>query len=195
MRLQKMNQLRFEADNAVTRAEDAEAKNKKYDQLILEKDQEITSMTHKISVLEAELDKVDAKLAEAKASQEEGESLKSTNENLTRKIALLEEELDAAEKNVKETMEKYAVATISTCYRRLITCSGCDKWTSRQNTLNAKFNGSSKSVINGRRSLRYVVHSMLVLEMPTDTLAQEMQQKYKQSQAELDNMVANMESL
>lgn len=189
-----MNQLRFEADNAVTRAEDAEAKNKKYDQLILEKDQEITSMSHKISVLEAELDKVDAKLAEAKASQEEGESLKSTNENLTRKIALLEEELDAAEKNVKETMEKYVVATIFLCYQRLITCSGCDKWTSRQNTSNAKFNVSSKSVINGRRSSRYL-DLFYAVEMPTDAFAQEMQQKYKQSQAELDNMVANMESL
>ncbi|KAJ8590129.1 hypothetical protein M405DRAFT_816779 [Rhizopogon salebrosus TDB-379] len=102
----KMTQLRLEADNAVTRAEDAEEKLKKYDQLLLEKDQEITSMTHKVSVLEAELDKVDGKLAEAKAAQEEGDSLKGANENLTRKVALLEEELDAAEKNVKETMEK-----------------------------------------------------------------------------------------
>jgi len=152
-----MNQLRFEADNAVTRAEDAEAKNKKYDQIILEKDQELTSMTHKISVLEAELDKVDAKLAEAKAAQEEGESLKSTNENLTRKIALLEEELDAAEKNVKETMEKYVAAIIFICYQPLMICPGCGKWTSRQNTSNVKFNGLSKSVINGRRNSRYVV--------------------------------------
>jgi tropomyosin len=122
-----MTQLRFEADNAVTRAEDAEEKLKKYDQLLLEKDQEITSMNHKISVLEAELDKVDNKLAEAKASQDEGESLKSGNENLTRKVALLEEELDAAEKNVKETMEKYVSFIVLIRYHLLIIYSGCGK--------------------------------------------------------------------
>jgi len=122
-----MTQLRFEADNAVTRAEDAEEKLKKYDQLLLEKDQEITSMNHKISVLEAELDKVDNKLAEAKASQDEGESLKSGNENLTRKVALLEEELDAAEKNVKETMEKYVSFIVLIRYHLLIIYSGCGR--------------------------------------------------------------------
>jgi tropomyosin len=122
-----MTQLRFEADNAVTRAEDAEEKLKKYDQLLLEKDQEITSMNHKISVLEAELDKVDNKLAEAKASQDEGESLKSGNENLTRKVALLEEELDAAEKNVKETMEKYVSFIVLIRYHLLIIYPGCGK--------------------------------------------------------------------
>ena len=41
-----------------------------------------------------------------------GRSSRTTNENLLRKIQLLEEELDAAEKNVKETVEKY-----ESCYR------------------------------------------------------------------------------
>jgi tropomyosin len=36
----------------------------------------------------------------------EGEHSKSTSDNLLRKVQLLEEELDAAEKNVKETVEK-----------------------------------------------------------------------------------------
>lgn len=101
-----MDQLRAEADNAVTRAEEAEAKNKKYEQAILEKDQEITSLQHKLSILDAELEKAEAKLAESKVAQEEGEHSKTTNEGLIRKIQLLEEELDAAEKNVKETVEK-----------------------------------------------------------------------------------------
>jgi hypothetical protein len=43
--------------------------------------------------------------------------------------------------------------------------------------------------------VRGITMCSTLLEMSTDTLAQEMQQKYKQSQAELDNMVANMESL
>lgn len=101
-----MNNLRVEADNAVTRAEDAEAKNKKYEQLLLEKDQDITSLQHKLSVLDAELEKTEAKLQEYKSAQEEGENSKTTNEGLLRKIQLLEEELDVAEKNVKETVEK-----------------------------------------------------------------------------------------
>jgi tropomyosin, fungi type len=101
-----MNQLRLEADNAVNRAEDAEAKNKKYEQLLLEKDQEITSLQHKLSILDTDLEKAEAKLADSKAAQEEGEHSKTTNEGLVRKIQLLEEELDAAEKNVKETVEK-----------------------------------------------------------------------------------------
>jgi len=101
-----MNQLRTEADNAVTRAEEAEAKNKKYEQVLLERDQEITSLQHRLGILEAELEKADAKLADSKMAREEGEHSKMTNEGLTRKVQLLEEELDAAEKNVKETVEK-----------------------------------------------------------------------------------------
>lgn len=101
-----MNSLREEADAAVARAEESEAKNKKYEQLLLEKDQEITSLTHRLSVQDADLEKAEAKLAELKASQTDGESSRTTNENLNRKIQLLEEELDVAEKNVKETVEK-----------------------------------------------------------------------------------------
>lgn len=109
---QKLASLRTEADAAVDRAELAEAKNKKYEQLLLEKDQEITSLAHKLSILDADLEKAEAKINESKAAQEEGEHSKSSNEALTRKVQLLEEELDAAEKNVKETMEKYILFTI-----------------------------------------------------------------------------------
>jgi cell division protein FtsB len=47
-------------------------------------------------------------LAEKKALLTDAEAGKATNDSLIRKIALLEEELDAAEKNLKETVEKYA---------------------------------------------------------------------------------------
>lgn len=80
--------------------------NKKFEQEILQKDQEIISLQHKLSVLDGELEKAESKLADAKVAREEGDASKTTNENLTRKIQLLEEELDAAEKNVKETVEK-----------------------------------------------------------------------------------------
>jgi chromosome segregation ATPase len=148
-----------EADNAVARAEDAEAKNKKYEQLLLEKDQEIGSLTHRLSTLDGELEKTEGKLAELKSAHEEGETSKSTNEGLVRKIQLLEEELDAAEKNVKETMEKCVSRRDSLI---IVHCSlvdsrlDCGRLTSRPSTLNVNYNAPNRSAINGRRSTRYV---------------------------------------
>lgn len=104
-----MNQLRKEADDAVTRAETAEAKNKVYEQELLSKEQEITSLNHKVSLLDTELEKAEIKIKELKTASEDGEHSRTTSENLVRKVALLEEELDVAEKNVKETTEKYAL--------------------------------------------------------------------------------------
>jgi tropomyosin, fungi type len=101
-----MASLRAEADNAIVRAEEAEAKNKKLEQLLLEKDQEITSLNHRLGVLDGELEKAETKITEYKQSSADGESSKQTSENLTRKVQLLEDELDNAEKNNKETIEK-----------------------------------------------------------------------------------------
>ena len=72
--VQKLAALRTEADAAVVRAEEAEAKNKKYEQMLLEKDQEITSLTHKVSVLEGDLEKAETSLADLKGASVEGES-------------------------------------------------------------------------------------------------------------------------
>jgi len=103
---EKLAQLRHEADAAIERAETAEAKNKKYEQEVLEKDQEIASLQHKLGLLEGELDKTETKLGELKHAAEDGDNSRSTSETLQRKVQLLEEELDASEKNVKETVEK-----------------------------------------------------------------------------------------
>lgn len=110
-----MNSLRAEADNAVLRAEEAEAKNKKYEQALLEKDQEITSLQHRLSSLDAEQEQTEAKLTELKKGLVDGESSKTSAEGLVRKVQLLEEELDAAEKNVKETAEKYVFHLSCAC--------------------------------------------------------------------------------
>ena len=104
---QRLQTLRQEADAAVERAEAAEAKNKKLEQLLLEKEQEISSLQHRLQVTEGDLEKAETKLNDLKASQAEGESSKSANEGLQRKIQLLEEELDTADKNLKEAVEKY----------------------------------------------------------------------------------------
>jgi len=98
--------LRAEADAAILRAEEAEAKIKQQDLIITSKEQEITSLVHRLSLLEAENEKLEEKLKEYKSSSLESEHSKTTAENLVRKVQLLEEELDNAEKNVKETVEK-----------------------------------------------------------------------------------------
>ena len=43
---------------------------------------------------------------EAKAGAVEGDSMRTTVDGLQRKVQLLEEQLDAGEKNLKETVEK-----------------------------------------------------------------------------------------
>ncbi|KAF8637654.1 hypothetical protein AX17_002722 [Amanita inopinata Kibby_2008] len=101
-----MNQLRAEADTAVTRAEEAEAKNKILEQDILGKEQEITSLNRRLDVVNTDLEKAESQITQMKAEAVDSESSRTTNDNLQRKILLLEEELDTAEKNVKETVEK-----------------------------------------------------------------------------------------
>lgn len=56
------------------------------------------------------MDSLEAKVAESKVAQQEGESMKNTGESLIRKVQLLEEELDTAEKNLKETTERLVPA-------------------------------------------------------------------------------------
>jgi tropomyosin len=101
-----LTQLRAEADAAIDRAEAAEAKNKKYEQQILEHEQTITSLTHRLGLLEGQLDTSETQLLASKKTLSEGEQNKLDRDNLVRKVQLLEEELDSAEKNLKETVEK-----------------------------------------------------------------------------------------
>jgi predicted nucleic acid-binding Zn-ribbon protein len=139
--LQKMASLRAESDSAVERAEQAEAKNKKLEQLLLEKEQEITSLQHKLSLAETSLDKSEQQVADLKKSQAAGQNDAVTAEGLQRKVQLLEEELDNAEKNVKETMEKLVpdlIASICLFLKKHHNFSGFVKSTSRRNTSNAK---------------------------------------------------------
>jgi tropomyosin len=70
------------------------------------KDQEIVSLSHKISNLEADLDTAEQKILESKSAKDDEESHKSVNDSLNRKIALLESELDNSEKQLRETTDK-----------------------------------------------------------------------------------------
>ncbi len=54
-------------------------------------------------------------MSKTKANLEEAERGKATNDALTRKIELLEDELDTAEKNLKETVDKCVSSPRSFC--------------------------------------------------------------------------------
>jgi tropomyosin, fungi type len=65
-------------------------------------------LTHRNGLLEAEVEKLETGIKEAKSIAGEASNHSSANENLTRKLQLLEEEAEAADKSLRETNEKYA---------------------------------------------------------------------------------------
>ena len=83
----------------------------------------------------------------------EGEHSKSTSDSLLRKVQLLEEELDAAEKNVKETVEKWVIVNLPWLSSSYVLVD-CGRSTSRRSTSNVKYSVLSRSAISGRRSMR-----------------------------------------
>jgi hypothetical protein len=121
---------------------------------LLEKDQELTSSNHKLSVIEADLGKAEEKLTDAKHARDENESSKTTNEGLSRKIQLLEEELDNAEKNLKDTVERWAYFQRDQSHVSN-RGAGYDKLISRLSTLNVKFSVWNKNATSGKRNTRY----------------------------------------
>ena len=74
--------------------------------LIATQEQEIQSLKHQLELKEGELDKLEGKVQESKTLTLDAESNKSNVDALQRKVALLEEELDTAEKHSKEVTEK-----------------------------------------------------------------------------------------
>jgi len=151
-----MNQLRAEADVAVLRAEDAEAKVKKLEQTLLEKDNDITSLQHKLALADETNEKLEEQLGQYKSSSLEGESSRTTSENLTRKVQLLEEELDVAEKNVKETVEKLRQVDVKAeHFERQVQRAEQerDAWEKKYETLDEKFKKSQQELEELEKSM------------------------------------------
>lgn len=101
-----MNSLRIEADEATAKVQELQDKVKALEQENLQKEQEITSLTHKNSLLESEVEKLEGGIKEAKAVAEEGSQHGTQNETLQRRLQLLEEEAEEADKNLRETNDK-----------------------------------------------------------------------------------------
>jgi tropomyosin len=102
-----MAALRVEADDSAALAEELKTKNKTLEQENLAKEQEITSLSHKNQLLEAQVEKMETDIKEHKTKAEEGLGHQGTNESLSRKLQVLEEEAETADRNLRETNEKY----------------------------------------------------------------------------------------
>ena len=101
-----MNNLRVEADEKGAQVEELKAKVKTLEQDNLTKEQEITSLTHKNGVLEKSLEGSEEKLKEHKTALDESSQHGTQNEALQRKLQMLEEEAEEADRNLRETNEK-----------------------------------------------------------------------------------------
>lgn len=173
----------------MARAEEAEAENKKLSQQLLEREQEITSLQHKLAVSDESIEKYEATLTQSKAAALDAESSKTTNDGLQRKVQLLEEELDAAEKHSKEVVEK-CVAVMFSMTADIISDAviypGSDRSTSRPRSSSVVYRDLSRSATIGRRNTKYVVapaelfyvyciHAELLTLMPPPGSAREVQ--------------------
>ena len=101
-----MNQLRVEVDESNAQVEEFKAKIKALEQDNLQKEQEITSLQHKNGLLEAEVEKLENDIKTHKGAAEEGHQHGTQNEALQRRLQLLEEEAEEADKNLRETNDK-----------------------------------------------------------------------------------------
>ena len=101
-----MTALRVEADESSAKNEELATKLKTLEQENLSKEQEITSLQHKNSVLETEVEKLEGLHKDAKSAADESAQHGTQNEGLQRRLQLLEEEAEENDKNLRETNEK-----------------------------------------------------------------------------------------
>lgn len=101
-----MEALRTEADGSAARVQELTAKVKTLEQENLQKEQEITSLQHRNSVLEKDNERIDGLHKDAKAAADQSKDHGTQAESLQRKLAVLEEEAEQADKQLRETTEK-----------------------------------------------------------------------------------------
>lgn len=102
-----MQLLKQKEEEAQLKVEELQGKVKTLEQENLAKEQEITSLSHKNHLFEVEVEKLDEALKIAKRELDVGRDSGTHNEGLQRRLQLLEEEAEEADKNIRETNEKY----------------------------------------------------------------------------------------
>lgn len=101
-----MAALRQEIDELTAQKDELAAKVKALEQENLNKDQEIQSLTHRNSLLDSEVEKLEKSLSDAKSAADTGAAHGTELDSLNRKLQLLEEEAEESDKNLRETNEK-----------------------------------------------------------------------------------------
>lgn len=149
----------METEAAQDKADEALAKVKELEHDNLKKDQEISSLTHKNSLLEAEVESLEAKLTEAKGAAEEGAAHGTVNENLNRKINLFEEELEASDQKLRETTEKLRLTDVrAEQFERKVTSleTAVEDWEKKYEELNEKYITAKNELDEITRSLEAI---------------------------------------
>lgn len=107
-----MAHLKEKEEEALAKVEELQVKIKALEQENLAKEQEITSLSHKNQLLEADVEKLETTNKELKVKVEATGQQSIQSEGLQRRLQLLEEEAEQADANIRETNEKYVEAPI-----------------------------------------------------------------------------------
>jgi hypothetical protein len=168
-----MNSLRLEADEAVAKVEELQARVKTLEQENLAKEQEITSLQHNNGLLQSEVEKLETAITDFKKVADEGQEFGTQKETLQRRLQLLEDEAEEADKTLREANEKYVsyhiicdsstpshtptshhidLAPAKTSANSFLT--GFDKLMSRPDISSARSRPSRMSAISGSRNTK-----------------------------------------
>ena len=157
----------MEQEETAAKNEELSAKVKTLEQENLAKEHEITSLSHKNQLLEAEVEKLESGVKDAKKEAEAQAGHGTQNESLQRRLQLLEEEAEESDRNIRETNEKYGPPSrllkstrVSSSNADPASVADYDKRMSKLGTTNAKSRLSKPHAINGRRSMRRWPRSM-----------------------------------
>lgn len=101
-----MEALRVEADESGARAEEFKTKVKALEADNISKEQEITSLTHKNSVLEGEVEKLETQVKSLKEEAGAGAQAGNQAESAQRRLQVLEEEAEESDRQIRELNDK-----------------------------------------------------------------------------------------
>jgi tropomyosin len=115
-----MTALTIKADEAEAKSEELTGKVKSLEQENLAKEQEITSLSHRNQLLEAEVEKLEKQVKELKDLSSSGDHHATQNESLQRRLQLLEDEAEETDKTLRETSEKWVEPSEDLTWCRMI---------------------------------------------------------------------------
>lgn len=109
--------------------------------------------------MESEVEELEAKLSEAKGAAEEGAAHGTANESLTKKISLLEDELEQSDSNLKETTEKLRQTDVKAEHfeRKVASLEAeVEEWEKKYEELEAKYKTAQNELEEISRSLESI---------------------------------------